>query len=299
VQNNNPIVHGKNSNKRIWSLYNESLVRSMKNILDLRDIENYMNDLRKQNSKKNGRPFILPDKIIEILARMRAVFNAPFRSLKSYLRCFEEILGIPRISYTSIFRRIRTFRIADIMNPSSSVAIDSTGFKTTIRGDWLSNKWAKKRKGWIKLHVSADTDRIMASHISITKEHSHDATQFNRLIAGHEKKVYADKAYDSRNIFNLLRNNGTDAIIPLRKNFSTSSRGSPLRGKTAREIKKIGEDQWKNIHEYGKRWTVEIYFSGLKRVMGEVIGARRTDYMIQEVALKVLYYNMMRENTIG
>jgi transposase len=111
--------------------------------------------------------------------------------------------------------------------------------------------------------------------------------------------VYADKAYDSRNIFNLLRNNGTDAIIPMRKNFSTSSRGSPLRGKTAREIKKLGEDQWKNIHEYGKRWTVKIYFSGLKRVMGEVIRARRTDYMIQEVGLKVLYYNMMRKNTIG
>ena len=54
-----------------------------------------------------------------------------------------------------------------------------------------------------------------------------------------------------------------------------------------------------NIHEYGKRWTVEIYFSGLKRVMGEVIRARRTDYMIQEVGLKALYYNMMRENTIG
>ena len=62
--------------------------------------------------------------------------------------------------------------------------------------------------------MSADTDRIMASRISITKEHSHDATQFHNLISGQEKRVYAYKAYDSRNIFNLLRNNGTDAIIP-------------------------------------------------------------------------------------
>ena len=73
--------------------------------------------------------------------------------------------------------------------------------------------------------MSADTDRIMASHISLTAEHSHDATQLNRLITGHEKRVYAVKVYDSRNIFNLLRNNGTEAIIPMRKNFSTSSRG--------------------------------------------------------------------------
>ena len=42
---------------------------------------------------------------------------------------------------------------------------------------------------------------------------------------------------------------------------------------------------------------MEIYFSGLKRVMGEIIRAKRTDYMIQEVGLKVLYYNMMSENT--
>jgi len=243
MQNNNPIVHGKNSSKRVWSLYNESLVRRMKDILDLKDIENYRDDLRKQNRRKNGRPFVIPDKIIEVLARIRSVFNAPFRSLESYMRIFQEILGIPRISYTSIFRRIRKIKVPEIFHPCASVAIDSTGFKTTNRGDWLSNKWAKKRKGWIKLHVSADTDRIMASHISITGEKSHDATQFPRLITGHEQKVYADKAYDSKRIFNLLWKNGAEAIIPLRKNFSTLSRGSPLRGKTAK----------KGDQEYGRR----------------------------------------------
>jgi len=176
VSKNNPIVHGKKNNKRIWSIYNESLVRRMKDILDLKDIENYRDDLMKQNRKKNGRPFILPDKIIEILARIRAVFNASFRSLESYMRIFQEILGIPRISYTSIFRRIRKIRVPEIIHPCTSVAIDSTGFKTTIRGDYLSSKWGKKRKGWIRLHVSADTERALASRISITKEHNHDAT---------------------------------------------------------------------------------------------------------------------------
>ena len=206
------MVHGKNSNKRIWSLYNESLVRRMKDILDLRDMENYSHDLKKQNRRKNGRPSILPDKIIEILARIRAVFNASFRSLESYMRIFREILGIPRISYSSIFRRIRKIRVPEIMNPSSSVAVDSTGFKSTMRGNCISNKWAKERKGWIKLHVSADTERIMSYRISITRENSHDATQFGKLITGSEQRVFADKAYDSRSIFNLLRNNGSASM---------------------------------------------------------------------------------------
>ncbi|MCL4420980.1 MAG: hypothetical protein M1477_04760 [Candidatus Thermoplasmatota archaeon] len=39
-----------------------------------------------------------------------------------------------RYSYTSIFRRIREIKVREIMNPTSSVAMDSTGFKTAIRG---------------------------------------------------------------------------------------------------------------------------------------------------------------------
>ena len=42
---------------------------------------------------------------------------------------------------------------------------------------------------------------------------------------------------------------------------------------------------------------MEIYFSGLKRTMGEVIKAVRPDYIAQEIALKVKYYNILREMT--
>jgi hypothetical protein len=87
---------------KIWSLYNESLVRRMKDIFGLNDMENFRLDLKKQSNKKNERPFI--NKIIEVLVRIRAVSKAPFSSLESYLRIFQEILGIPRISYTSIFK---------------------------------------------------------------------------------------------------------------------------------------------------------------------------------------------------
>ena len=77
----------------------------------------------------------------------------------------------------------------------------------------------------------------------------------------------------------------------------TTARGSPLRHRTARQICKIGEEEWKRIHNYGRRWIVEIYFSGLKRVMGEVIKARKLECVIQEIGLKVLYYNYLRCNT--
>ena len=158
------------------------------------------------------------------------------------------------------------------------MVIDSTGFNTTIRGDSL-DRWGKKRKGWIKLHASVDINHVNAQKIAITSAHKHDALILPLLVTGKEDQVFADKAYDSRKIFNLLDSNSTEAIIPLRKNFRTMARGSPLRHRTAREISKIGEEEWKRIHDYGRRWIVEIYFSGLKRTMGEGIKPVRPDYV--------------------
>ena len=42
---------------------------------------------------------------------------------------------------------------------------------------------------------------------------------------------------------------------------------------------------------------MEIYFPGLKRVMGEIIKAGRPEYIAQEIAMKVHYYNILRQMT--
>lgn len=110
------------------------------------------------------------------------------------------------------------------MHLRAPTAIDSTDLKTSIRRDWMSNKWSKKWKGRIKLHVYADTEKIIASHIYISSEKNQYATQFSRLITGPEERVYADNACGSRGLFNALANDGTEAVIPLRNNYSSPSR---------------------------------------------------------------------------
>ena len=171
MHQNNPNNCKAKKDNRVLSLYNESLVTRMLNLMDFSAIENIKGDLAKQNRNKVGRPFILPDTVVEIFARIRSVFNAPFRILESILRKMSDLLGIPKITYSAIYLRIRKIRVPEICNPSASVAIDSTGFKTTIRGDWLSDKWGKKRKGWIKLHTSVDTNHVQAQKIAITSAH--------------------------------------------------------------------------------------------------------------------------------
>ena len=154
-----------------------------------------------------------------------------------------------------------------------------------------------RKKGWIKLHASVSTDQVQAQKITITSAHKHGAQLLPLLVTGKEDQVFEDKAYDSRKIFNLLDSNGIYAIIPLRKKFKTAAMGSPLRHRTARQIRKVGEEDLKRIHDYGRRWIVEIYFSGLKRVMGDVIKARKLECVIQEIGMKVLYYNCLRSDT--
>ena len=46
--------------------------------------------------------------------------------------------------------------------------------------------------------------------------------------------------------------------------------------------------------EYGKRWAVETFFSGLKRTMGSTLTSRKPDQLLAEAAFKMLAYTLRR-----
>ncbi len=201
--------------------------------------------------------------------------------------------------YTSIFRRIRKIvpQLPYSHGNPVDCAIDSTGFKITISVDYLGTKWKKQRRGWSKLHAVISVNDISVLSFAITDEHVHDARMGRKILESVKDRIlriFGDKGYDSKAIFNTFSSN---AVIPPRKNASSQSRGSPARAKVVRLIRRTSEKEWKESVQYGKRWNVEIYFSGLKRTMGEVIKAVKPDYIVQEIALKVQYYNIMREMT--
>lgn len=64
--------------------------------------------------------------------------------------------------FTTIWWRIVKMKINldPNINPEKDeivIAVDSTGIKVTNRGEWILDKWKKKRikKGFIKIHVAA------------------------------------------------------------------------------------------------------------------------------------------------
>ena len=150
------------------------------------------------------------------------------------------------------------------------------------------------------MHVAIDADKMNIVSLSITDERSHENREFRKVlnpIADKVKMVYGD-LLRSRSNFNFLHNREIEAVIPPRENSSILSRGSPYRAKTVRRIRRAGLDEWKKEVDYGKRWKVEIFFSALKRVVGETIKTRKMRYQIHEAVMKVYCYLLMRKNTV-
>ena len=72
------------------------------------------------------------------------------------------------------------------------IAVDSTGIKVTNRGEWILDKWKKKRrirKGFIKIHVVVDTKIKKIVSMSVTKEDVHDGKMLKELVDDVSKKL--------------------------------------------------------------------------------------------------------------
>ena len=82
MQLNNPKICKTKKDNRVWSLYNESLVKRMENLLDFGANENIKGDLAKWHRNKVGRPFRLPDSIVECTVYLKMRQNT--KRIKRY-----------------------------------------------------------------------------------------------------------------------------------------------------------------------------------------------------------------------
>ena len=86
---------------------------------------------------------------------------------------------------------------------------------------------------------------------------------------------------------------GRRRLQRLGKCLNPETQYSPSKLEQEYNIYQNSMEQWKENNSYGKRWPVEICFSGLKRVKSDVIKAKKIKYIIPELTLKVINYNIM------
>jgi hypothetical protein len=280
-----------------WPRYNKSLVRRGEVVLDFDVIDNWNNELDKMNDGKEGASYRYPESFVQLLGYMRAYFHLPYRQTEGVVRAHagKEIPSIP--DYSTINRRVNKLdiKINEKIGNDIIIALDSTGIKVTNRGEWLPHKW-NVRKGYLKIHVAIDIKKKKIISLEVTSEEVHDGNRLKKLVDNASenndvKRVIADRAYDSKENFRYLFDNGIEAAIKVRKNSSDRSMDCyPRKVAVLRQLKDL--KKWKNSVSYGYRWIAETVFSSMKRMFGEYVSARKYPNMVKEMILKASLYNI-------
>ena len=92
--------------------------------------------------------------------------------------------------------------------------------------------------------------------------------------------------------FQLLDGLNIEPAKNIRKNASVITKQCPLRREEeVLLIKKLGYERWKQFKDAGRRWTAEIVFSSIKRMLGENLLSKKFKAQKIEAGLKVMLYN--------
>ena len=285
-----------------WHEYNESLIERER-ILMVSFLRSSNREIKNMNKGKVGAPFEYSHTYIQFLAFLKIGFKISYRTVQGIVRGLSDYLRIEEIHFTQIRRRILKVKpsvgnlnLDNDDNKPITLIVDASGLTITKKGDYIEQKWIRKKKEFIKLHIAVDAKSEQIVSFRVTKGNVHDSKKFSPMIREVSEeydidKVYADKAHDNRRSFNLLDNLKIEPAIKIRKNASIKTKGCPLRREEVLLIRELGYERWKQLKDAGRRWIVEIVFSSIKRVLGENLLSKKFKAQKVEAGLKVMLYN--------
>jgi transposase len=172
-----------------------------------------------------------------------------------------------------------------------AAAMDSTGLALNNASDYFCLRKGKRPvRQWVKVSVVVLCGSLLPLGMVMDLGASPDCKQAPALLAqaqaaARPSRLYADAGYDAEWIHTQCRQewNVETVIKPNRRHGMRE--GTWRSGMTEDHLK---------ARQYGRRWAVESFFSGLKRTMGSALSARRPKQMLAEAALKVLAYALRR-----
>lgn len=186
-------------------------------------------------------------------------------------------------------------RIAREKEAIPAVVIDATGMETTTASAHFLSRSGRARRRWVKVSLSVVCGGLFPLGMVLDWAPSSDIRQADVLLqkseaaAGLEKprRLYGDAGYDADRIHAWCREHwGVESIIKPRKTRADGHRGGLYRSTmTPEHLKRSG---------YGKRWQVESFMSGLKRMTGSGLSAQTPAQQLKEAAIRVVAYALHR-----
>jgi IS5 family transposase len=180
-------------------------------------------------------------------------------------------------------------------NGTLMTVVDTSGHTLTKKGDYIEQRWIRKRKEFVKLHIAVDAKSEKILRFRVTKRNIHDSKKLDPMIKEVAEeydidKVYEDRSHDNRRSFNLLDDLKLEPAISIRKNASTIARGCPLRRDEVLHIRKQGYQGWRQLKDAVRRRIAEIVFTSITRVLGEDLSKKFKPQKV-EARLKVMLNN--------
>jgi hypothetical protein len=308
--NYNPVID--------WKEYNEGLVKRGEFLLNFDILYDWEKELGGLNSNKRGRPFEYPDSLMLFFLRLKCSFKLDYRTLEGIARKLTEF--IPQATkapdYTTFCVRLKSLGLeleACERSDTFDLAGDSSGLKTSNRGEYRMSKYRGKKRKFFKLHLAVDIKTKQALWCEVTREEVRDGRKLPEMVSEIEKngKIengYFDAAYDSKKNYKLLKDKGiTPAIRPKRTATLERTRemiealepgADNTRLKVLEEFLE-DEKSWKEKYGYGKRWGVEGRYSVFKGLFSENVWSKKDDRVKSEVMLKVNLMNVFTSFVVG
>jgi len=172
----------------------------------------------------------------------------------------------------------------------AAVAADSTGLEGGTASPYFEMRRGGRRKAYVKLSLLVALGSFLAVSAVGSSGPSNDKGQLRSLLAALPERMaasefLADAGYDAEWVHEWCRDrHGIQSWIP------------PV---IHRRDGKVG-GRWRKLMaqglppDFGRRWGVETFISGLKRTVGSVLQARSLEGQLAEAVLRTLVYSLRR-----
>jgi hypothetical protein len=134
-------------------------------------------EIRKMNDGKVGAPFEYSHTYIQFLAILKIGFKIAYRTVQGIVRGLSDYIRIEETHFTHLRRRILKIKPSvknlelydDDGKRPVTLIVDASGLTITKNGDYIEQKWIRKRKEFVKLNIAVDakTKKIISFRVTI------------------------------------------------------------------------------------------------------------------------------------
>ena len=288
-----------------WESYNQAQTREK--ILFLELLSELTCQIPKQKYNGTGRPSAdIGEMIFSICMKIYLDFSS--RRSEGDIRIAQQLGYITHVPhFNTILKYLNKPELKEVLKVlvdvsamplrqiEENVAVDASGFSTSMFGRWFSLKQKhENRRLFKKAHIVCGTKTNIIVSVEVTDGYVHDNLMFQEIV-NHAfenfkiKELYADMGYSSRKNLQLVANHKAMAFIPFKKNVRRLTKGYPI-WSTMFNYFKYNRDKF--MEHYHQRSNVESVFSMMKRKQGVSLKTKSDIAQVNEIMCKCLVHNI-------